>query len=107
MYSDTIYSSRLDLNSHCYDHRYSNDIQTMGNNDPKGATTLHIELSADREGLGCHVTKRNPENDGVHGFPEGAVQHSNESNDTRSQPWNAKAPDRSCKNPALSIKIAS
>lgn len=28
--------------------------------------------------------KRNPENDGVHGPPEGAVQHSNESNDIQS-----------------------
>lgn len=35
---------RLDLNSHRYDRRYSSDIRAMGNNDPRGATTLHIGL---------------------------------------------------------------
>lgn len=35
---------RLDLNSHRYDRRYSSDIRAMGNNDPRGATTLRIGL---------------------------------------------------------------
>lgn len=96
---------RLDLNSHRYDRRYSSDIRVMGNNDPRGAATLRIGFNANREGPRMHIAKRISKNDGVHGSPEGTEQHSNESNDTQSQPQNVKAPDRSCKNPALSIKI--
>lgn len=75
---------------------------TMGNNEPRD-----YPLSADtqREGLAeTHVTKRNSRKRWtLCSSPEGALWHSNESNDTRSQARNARTPDRSCKNPAVLV----